>query len=95
MLLGWPDVEIVGITTTIDREGWRAAYFAHCLKLVGREDIPVAVGAPVSLTTGAGERGGPLIVPDPGRVGHIQFSRIISLFGRQDRFMGRPFPSGS
>lgn len=52
LLLGWPGVEIVGITTTIDPGGRRAAYVRHCLKLVGRDDIPVAAGAEVSLTTG-------------------------------------------
>jgi purine nucleosidase len=51
MLLGWPDVELVGITTTIDAEGRRAAYVRHCLQLVGRDAIPVAAGAEVSLTT--------------------------------------------
>jgi inosine-uridine nucleoside N-ribohydrolase len=52
MLLGCPDVELVGITTTIDAVGLRAAYVRHCLRLVGRDDIPVAAGAGVSLTTG-------------------------------------------
>jgi inosine-uridine nucleoside N-ribohydrolase len=51
MLLGWPDVELVGITTTIDRGGRRAGYLTHCLSLAGRDDIPVAAGAEVSLTT--------------------------------------------
>jgi inosine-uridine nucleoside N-ribohydrolase len=51
MLLGWPDVEIVGITTVADAGGRRAGYVTHCLKLAGREDIPVAAGASVSLTT--------------------------------------------
>jgi inosine-uridine nucleoside N-ribohydrolase len=51
MLLGWPDVEITGITTTLDVSGLRAAYVRHCLSLVGRDDIPVAAGAGVSLTT--------------------------------------------
>jgi inosine-uridine nucleoside N-ribohydrolase len=51
MLLGWPGVEIVGITTTIDPGGRRAGCVAHCLQLVGREDIPVAAGAAVSMTT--------------------------------------------
>lgn len=50
MLLGWPDVEITGITTTIDPGGWRAAYVRYCLDLVGRGDIPVAAGAAVSST---------------------------------------------
>lgn len=52
LLLGWPDVEIVGITTTIDPDGRRAACMAHCLKLAGRDDIPVAAGAEVSVMGG-------------------------------------------
>ncbi|HEU4421151.1 MAG TPA: nucleoside hydrolase [Pilimelia sp.] len=51
MLLGWPDVEIVGVTTVADAGGRRAGYVAHCLELAGRQDIPVAAGASVSLTT--------------------------------------------
>ena len=51
MLLGWPGVEVVGITTTIDPDGRRAGYVAHCLDLAGRADIPVAAGAGVSLST--------------------------------------------
>jgi purine nucleosidase len=51
MLLGWPGVELVGITTTVDPGGRRAGLVAHCLRLAGRDDIPVAVGAEVSLTT--------------------------------------------
>jgi purine nucleosidase len=52
MLLGWPGVELVGITTSTDREGRRAGYVEHCLRLAGREGIPVAAGAAASLTTG-------------------------------------------
>lgn len=51
MLLGWPCVEPVGITTTIDPGGRRAGYVAYCLDLAGRADIPIAAGAGVSLTT--------------------------------------------
>jgi inosine-uridine nucleoside N-ribohydrolase len=51
MLLGWPSVEIVGITTTIDPGGWRAGCAAHCLGLVGRTEIPLVAGAEVSMTT--------------------------------------------
>ena len=51
MLLGWPDVEVAGITTTIDPGGIRAGMVARCLELAGRTDIPVAAGADVSLTT--------------------------------------------
>jgi purine nucleosidase len=50
MLLGWPGVEITGITTNSDPEGLRAAYVEHCLHLAGRNGIPVAAGAGVSMT---------------------------------------------
>lgn len=50
MLLGWPGVEVVGVTTCADRRGIRAAYVEHCLGLLGRLDIPVAVGASGSLS---------------------------------------------
>jgi inosine-uridine nucleoside N-ribohydrolase len=52
MLLGWPGVELVGITTTIDPGGRRAGYVRYCLSLLDREDIPLEAGAEVSLTTG-------------------------------------------
>ena len=51
MLLGWPGVEVVGVTTVCDRGGVRAGYVEHCLGLVGRDDIPVAAGAGASLGT--------------------------------------------
>jgi len=51
MLLGWPGVEVVGITTVADPGGRRAGYVAHCLELADRDDIPLAAGAEASLTT--------------------------------------------
>jgi purine nucleosidase len=51
MLLGWPDVEIVGITTNLDDGGGRAGCVAHFLKLADREDVAVAAGAGASMTT--------------------------------------------
>jgi purine nucleosidase len=51
MLLGWPGVDLVGITTVADRDGRRAGYVEHLLRLAGRVDIPVAAGAAASLTT--------------------------------------------
>ena len=51
MLLGWPGVEITGVTTNLDADGGRAACAAHVLGLAGRPDIPVAAGARVSMTT--------------------------------------------
>lgn len=51
MLLGWPDIDITGITTSADRGGLRAAYVHHLLHLAGRDDIPVAAGAEVTMTS--------------------------------------------
>jgi inosine-uridine nucleoside N-ribohydrolase len=48
MLLGWPDVELTGVTTTADPDGARAGYAAFLLGLAGRDDIPVEAGAGVS-----------------------------------------------
>jgi inosine-uridine nucleoside N-ribohydrolase len=49
MLLGWPDVEITGITTSTDPGGIRAGMVAYALRLARRDDIPVAAGAADSL----------------------------------------------
>ncbi len=49
MLLGRPDAEVVGITTTADPDGARAGYVRYVLALAGRDDIPVAAGAGSSL----------------------------------------------
>lgn len=51
MLLGWPEVEITGVTTVADPDGLRAAYVAYLLSLAGRDDIPVAAGSQLALTT--------------------------------------------
>jgi inosine-uridine nucleoside N-ribohydrolase len=53
MILGWPDVEITGITTMANPDGLRAGCVRHFLELTGRPDIPVAVGTGHSLTTGS------------------------------------------
>lgn len=50
MLLGWPGVELTGVTTAIDPWGRRAASVRYCLRLAGRDDIPVVAGAAVSLS---------------------------------------------
>lgn len=52
MLLGWPGVEITGVTTVADPDGRRAGYVGHLLAMAGRGDIPVAVGAGRSVTDG-------------------------------------------
>ena len=51
MLLGWPGVELVGITTSTDPGGRRAGYVQTLLRLAGRSGVPVAAGAEVCLTT--------------------------------------------
>jgi inosine-uridine nucleoside N-ribohydrolase len=48
-LLGWPDVELTGITTVNDPGGIRAGYVAFALELADRQEIPVAAGAEGSL----------------------------------------------
>lgn len=77
MLLGWPDVEVCGITTTADPDGSRAGYVEHMLGLAGRDDIPVAAGAGAALN-GAPMGGLPdhvafwgsaVVVPRPSRAG--------------------------
>lgn len=51
MLLGAADVEVTGVTTCIDPGGRRAGYVRYTLRQAGREDVPVAAGAEVSMTT--------------------------------------------
>ena len=50
-LLGRSDVDLVGVTTVADADGRRAAYARHFIGLAGQE-VPVAAGAALSLTTG-------------------------------------------
>jgi len=60
MLLGWPDVEITGVTTSTDPDGIRAGFVRYALRLAGRDDVRVVAGA-------AGSVGGffvPLAFPD-------------------------------
>lgn len=50
MVLNWPGVELVAVTTTSDQSGLRAAFVRFALHLAGRDDIPVAAGADGSLS---------------------------------------------
>jgi inosine-uridine nucleoside N-ribohydrolase len=50
MLLGWPDVQLTAVTTTIDPGGLRAGCAGHLLRLARRTDVPVIAGAAKSLT---------------------------------------------
>lgn len=67
MLVGWPDVDLVAITTTIDPGGRRAGFVAQCLELAGGVDVPVAAGAAVSMTTGQF----PGTIPDDARYWNV------------------------
>jgi purine nucleosidase len=49
MLLGWPGVELVGVTTCSDSSGLRAGLVRYALRLAGREGVPVMAGADGSL----------------------------------------------
>ena len=49
MVLAWPDVELVGVTTVAEHGGKRAGYVRYALELAGRRDVPIAAGADASL----------------------------------------------
>ncbi len=49
MLLNWPDVELLAVTTNSDDQGKRAGYARYVLGLAGRQDVAIAAGADVSL----------------------------------------------
>jgi purine nucleosidase len=51
LLLGQAGVELADVTTVADRTGRRAGYARHCLRLAGRDGIPVIAGAGRSMTT--------------------------------------------
>ena len=49
MVLNWPEVELLGVTTVSDAAGRRAGYVRYVLDIAGREHVPVAAGADVAL----------------------------------------------
>ncbi|HEX5936580.1 MAG TPA: nucleoside hydrolase [Actinomycetota bacterium] len=49
MLLGWPNVQLTGITTVSDPDGRRAGMTAYALAIAGRDDVPLAAGVAGSL----------------------------------------------
>jgi purine nucleosidase len=49
MVLNWPEVELVAVTTVSDDRGKRAGYARYALGVAGRANVPVAAGADVSL----------------------------------------------
>ncbi len=48
MLLRWPGVELVGVTTVADDAGRRGGYARYVLQLAGNTAVPVAAGADVA-----------------------------------------------
>jgi len=48
MVLNWPAVELVGVTTVSDDGGRRAGHVRYALEIAGRSDIPVCAGADIS-----------------------------------------------
>jgi purine nucleosidase len=52
MLLAMADVDVVGVTTTLEDVGRRASCARYMLDLMGRPDIAVAAGAESTLTGG-------------------------------------------
>ena len=61
MLIGWPGVDLVGVTTSTDPGGRRAGMTEYALGLAGRTDVPVVAGSEGSLS---GLALSPLILPD-------------------------------
>ena len=49
MLVGWPGIELVGVTTCSDPAGLRAGLARYALRLAGREEVPVVAGTDGSL----------------------------------------------
>jgi inosine-uridine nucleoside N-ribohydrolase len=49
MVLNWPGVELLGVTTVAEHQGKRAGYTRYALDLAGRNDVPVAAGAEATL----------------------------------------------
>jgi purine nucleosidase len=52
LLLGWPGVEVVAVTTNLDDGGTRAGCARYLLQVAGSRAIPVVAGAECSSTTG-------------------------------------------
>jgi purine nucleosidase len=61
MLLGWPEVELAGVTTCTDPGGRRAGFTEYALALAGRRDVPVVAGAEGSL---GGLALSPIVIPE-------------------------------
>ena len=49
LVLNWPDVELLAVTTVAEHQGQRAGYARYALALAGRTDTAVAAGADAAL----------------------------------------------
>ncbi len=49
MVLNWPEVELLAVTTNSDDQGRRAGYARYVLDLADRKEVAVAAGADASL----------------------------------------------
>jgi purine nucleosidase len=49
MVLNWPEVDLIAVTTVSDDRGRRAGYARYALDVARRTHIPVAAGADISL----------------------------------------------
>lgn len=78
MVLGWPDTDVMAITTVGDSGGRRAGYARYALDLAERTDVPVYAGADVALGCYRSELGLPVeerywpepVPPLPGATTH-------------------------
>ena len=85
MVLNWPDVELLAVTTVADDRGRRAGYVRYALGLAGREDIAVAAGADVSLDCYRIRPGMPdeeVYWPEPVAPAPTTLDRALSLLER-------------
>lgn len=85
MILNWPDVELVAVTTVGDDGGKRAGYAQYALNLADRSDVTVAAGADVSLgcyRTRPGWPDEPVYWPEPIPCAPGPVDRALSLLKR-------------
>jgi inosine-uridine nucleoside N-ribohydrolase len=52
LLLGWPDVELVGVTTSLEHDGHRAGCVQRVLETAGHPGVPIVPGSETTLTGG-------------------------------------------
>jgi purine nucleosidase len=85
MVLNWPDVDLLAVTTVADDQGKRAGYARYALRLAGRADIAVAAGADISLDCYRSRPGLPneaVYWPEPIPPAPTAFDEALSLLAR-------------